>query len=157
VDDLDKLPSFGAGETPRCSTSSLDRRFMVIPTSVSRLIELRLAEFLSGPSDVRQDIARRYGALPVYSDMGGNIFLTPSGDVVFLGDEGVVTALPGAPPDWALVARIAAAEKYPELAGLVPTRPDSAPNCPACGGAGRQLELRFRCGSCLGLGWVRAV
>jgi len=98
-----------------------------------------------------------YGALPVYSDMGGDILLTPSGDVVFLDDEGVVTALPDAPPDWALVARIAAAEKYPELAAIVPTRPDSAPNCPACGGAGRQLELRLRCGSCLGLGWVHAI
>jgi hypothetical protein len=130
---------------------------MIVPNSVSRLIELRLEEFLAGPPDTRQDIARRYGALPVYSDMGGDICLTPSGDVVFVDDDGVVTAPPSGTPDWVLVARIAAAEKYAELAALVPTRPDSATNCPVCGGVGRQLELKFRCGACLGLGWVHAV
>ena len=130
---------------------------MDVSLSMSRLIEKRLSEFLAGPADTLQEVARRYCALPVYSDMGGTLFLSPTGKVVFLREDGVVVAPPSGSLNWALVARIAAAEKFPELASLVPTRPTSGPDCPDCGGAGRRSELRFRCGTCLGLGWVHAV
>ena len=127
------------------------------PPALSRLIEKRLREFISGPADTRQAAARRFGALPVYSDVGGTLLLTPTGQVLLLGEDVDLNVPPEAPPDWCLVAKIAAVEKFPELSLLLPTRPDAAPNCPVCDGTGRLLEMQARCGTCLGLGWVSAV
>jgi hypothetical protein len=129
---------------------------MSVPPRLSALIEQCLANYLAGPPDPRQGTARRYDALPVYSDLGGDIFLTASGSLIFVdGETGEQAVLPRAPPNLRLVALVAAAEKFSDLAALVPKRPESAAECSYCCGTGRKLQLR--CGKCSGLGWECAV
>jgi hypothetical protein len=122
---------------------------------IRQAIENRLAEYLSRPDEVWgvADIARQYNALPVYLDMGGMLFLTPSGDVFFLGNEDGDSMQPETSIEWRTIAAVVASEKYPELAALRPQRPDSAIDCPECGGTGRVMPQRLRCGDCLSLGW----
>lgn len=114
-------------------------------------IRRRLAEYLSNPAAEFQDLARRYDALPVYSDVGGTIFLTPSSKVLCLPTDSVDLQEEHS-PEWRLVALVHAAEKFPELQPLLPVRPDNTPACAACSGCG-SVAGGLRCGACLGLGW----
>jgi hypothetical protein len=114
-------------------------------------IRQRLAEYLSNPAAEFQDVARRYDALPVYSDVGGTLFLTPSSQVLCLQADSVDLQEEHS-LEWRLVALVRAAEKFPELQPLLPARPDNAPACAACSGRG-SVAGGLRCGVCLGLGW----
>jgi hypothetical protein len=114
-------------------------------------IRRRLAEYLSNPAAEFQDVARRHDALPVYSDFGGTLFLTPSSTVLCLPADSVDLQEEHS-PEWRLVALVRAAEKFPELQSLLPVRPDNAPACAACAGCG-SVAGGPRCGACLGLGW----
>ena len=114
-------------------------------------IRQRLAEYLSNPAAEFQDVARRYEALPVYSDVGGTLFLTPSSQVLCLPADSVDLHEEHS-LEWRLVALVRAAEKFPELQSLLPARPDNAPACAACSGHG-SVAGGLRCGACLGLGW----
>ena len=54
-----------------------------------------------------------------------------------------------------------AAEQFPEFAAMVPGRPQHAPLCATCAGAGRwrlqeQSDASTWCGDCDGLGWLDA-
>ena len=118
--------------------------------SSQQMIRRRLAEYLSNPAAEHLDVASRFDALPVYSDMGGTLFITPSLQILVMRhDED--TLREECSPEWSLVARVAAAERFPELRQLLPTRPTGAADCSVCGGTGRLLIAR--CGSCFGLGW----
>lgn len=114
-------------------------------------IRRRLAEYLSNPAAEFQDVARRYDALPVYSDIGGTLFLTPSSKVLCLPTDSVDLQEEHS-LEWRLVALVRAVEKFPELQPLLPVRPDNAPACAACSGRG-SVAGGLRCGACLGLGW----
>jgi len=115
-----------------------------------RLIRRRLAEYLSDPASEHHDVARRFDALPVYADMGGTLFITPSLLVLSMkSDEIVLTEESAA--EWKFIALVAATERFPELKPMLPARPDGEPDCAVCAGTGRLYGAR--CGSCFGLGW----
>jgi hypothetical protein len=119
-----------------------------------------LAGYLANPWDQLNlaDLARLHNALPVYADVGGSLFLSPTGAVLRLSHVDDNDRLsPERDPKWQLVAAVAASEKYPELGFLVPQRPASAPACFACGGKGREAQHNMRCGECFGLGWQLAL
>ena len=120
-------------------------------------IEKRLAEYLAGPGDELAPLARRYNALPVYRDIGGTLFLSPSGEVLSLGQTDENTLRPEKSVEWRTVAAVAAAERYPELSCLLPVRPTSTSDCATCGGSGRVAPRNLRCGNCWGLGWKLAL
>ena len=112
-------------------------------------IRHRLDEYLTDPDAAHRDIASRFEALPVYSDMGGTLFITTSLQILMRSDDGAVSE--ESSPQWKLVALVAAAERFPELKELVPSRPSNALDCSLCAGAG--CVSGFRCGACFGLGW----
>ena len=128
---------------------------MSLPAHVSALIERLIEECVRNPVDAMRELARAHRALPVYADMDGSLFLKPNGEVWFQGSEGdKKSALRlEESPHWCLVARLAAAERFPQLAELVPIRPAEAADCSDCEGRGRVLNDLVRCGVCYGLGW----
>ena len=128
---------------------------MALPDHTSKLVEHRLEEYLKGPLDDMQEAARTHRALPVYADVGGVLFLKPDGNVLFRDSSKMEAGLnPEKSLQWQTIARLAAAERFPELKDLVPARPASTPDCPDCGGRGRVLNDALRCDECFGLGWV---
>src|SRR5688500_12377523 len=104
---------------------------------VSVVIERCLSVFLAGSDSELKSIASKHRALPVYSDIGGTLFITPVLEVLALDHDGGVVPIPETSEKWRLVAVLSAAEKYPELQCLVPTRPSDACQCSACGSTGR--------------------
>ena len=100
-----------------------------------------------------------FGLLPIYLDWMGFLGLKSDGAIGFVGWE------PPHDPDFAVPAHmqrvglVAAAEHYPELEYLVPTRAAEAVTCPTCRGSGRPviegvtIPENVRC-FCGGLGWL---
>lgn len=132
---------------------------MSLPAHVSAVIERLIEECLRSSADSVGKAVRAHRALPVYADMDGSLFLKPNGEVWCQHGESIDSALKlEESPHWCLVARLAAAERFPELAELVPIRPAGAMDCSDCEGRGRVLNDLVRCGVCYGLGWseVRA-
>jgi hypothetical protein len=127
---------------------------MPLPDHVSALIDRLIEECLRNSAGSAAETVRANRALPVYADAGGSLFLKPNGEVWFQGNESVNAALKlEESPHWCLVARLAAAERFPELAALVPIRPAGAADCSDCEGSGSVLNGLVRCGVCYGLGW----
>jgi len=114
-------------------------------------VQRRLAEYLNDPAAEFLDVASQFKALPVYSDLGGTLFITPSLQILSVRSDNT-TVVEEHAPQWKLVAFVAAAERFPELSQLLPARPDGVDVCTACSGAGR-LKHGVRCGACFGLGW----
>lgn len=105
----------------------------------------------------KSQAARVHRALPVYADADGSLFLKSNGEVWFQSSDGANAPLKREEsPHWCLVARLAAAERFPELAELVPVRSAAAVNCSDCDGSGHVLNGLVRCGVCYGLGWSEA-
>jgi len=130
---------------------------MSVPAHVSVLIERLIEESLRSSTDLAGKIARANRVLPVYADIGGFLFLKPNGEVWSQDSESFDSALKlEESPHWCLVARLAAAERFPELSELVPVRPAEAADCSDCEGLGRVLNGLVRCGVCYGLGWFEA-
>jgi hypothetical protein len=116
--------------------------FDTLAARITALIEMhRRSHPYGSPAE---DVATRFGALVVYSDLGGVLMLCPDGSIMSLGwdDEE-----PSEPSDgWRILGLAAAAYRFPELAELAPERPATAAPCRACGGPG--------CQACFGMGWV---
>jgi hypothetical protein len=126
----------------------------------SRILELiRSSQAGAAGHGWQKELARRFDALPVYSDLGGALLLRPDGAVLSVGWQDEQKAGP-ADQRWSLMGRVAAAEFFPELRALVPTPPASAVTCPRCGGAGLErwwvdgVKGVTFCGGCCGLGWL---
>jgi hypothetical protein len=104
--------------------------------------------------DWKRELARRFGALPVYGDIGGALLVATDGRVWSCGWD----AEKAEPADEQsrLLALIVCVESLPELGRLLPARPKAAPDCPLCRGAGviDLAGIHLRCGHCAGLGWV---
>jgi hypothetical protein len=121
-------------------------------STIRQLIE-RLAKGASGSGF--EDAARRFDALPLYEGWEGWALLTDQGEVLEATDEGATS--PASEPLRTMYL-VAGAEKYPELAALLPARPAASSVCAHCDGTG-WVKLgteggRFRCGECRALGWV---
>lgn len=102
----------------------------------------------------RADIASaaaQMKALPVYSDFGGTLLISESGEVLERDDESGVTS-PVKDRVWFLIALVSAARRFPELSFLQPQRPIAALECTSCSGSGFQMGVL--CGRCGGTGWV---
>jgi hypothetical protein len=132
---------------------------MISPDLQNRIRSL-VERWLASPhrSDLTEAV-RASGALPVYSDMGGTLFLRPDGEILFLDHESEDDE-PQFETDegWRISAVVVGAEKYPELRPLLPIRPADTEDCDACAGQGRigiaEIDHRFLCGRCYGLGWL---
>jgi len=121
---------------------------------VARLNALLRSEQIA--SDNERMVARATNALPVYFDMSGALSITADGSVLFFDWESEEIR-PIKDERWIMIAAVSAAEKYPDLRGLIPDRPPTAKTCPLCAGSGIQsLTPRHEtfCGQCCGLGWV---
>ena len=118
--------------------------------SPQQVIRRQLAAYLTDPAAEYRDVAIRFEALPVYSDMGGTLFITPSLQILVMrSDDGGLSE--ESSPEWRLVALVAAAERFAALKQLLPSRPSAALDCSVCAGTGRLMGIR--CGTCFGLGW----
>jgi hypothetical protein len=128
---------------------------MTLSAELSSLIETRIEEYLRRPADPMQVFARGHRALPVYADIDRLLFLRPDGEILSKDNantSGDLVAEQSA--YWCLMARLAAAERFPDLAALIPARPSSASDCADCEGRGKVLNDMVRCEVCHGLGWV---
>jgi hypothetical protein len=93
--------------------------------------------------------------LPLYSDMGGSILISKTGEFLRLdSDTGTVSALQE--ETWETIALVSLARDYPDLAELRRSRPENAVTCPDCSGTGRvtiaQVDLIG--GKCASTGWI---
>ena len=137
---------------------------MHIPVD-SDAVEGALAEYLRTTHEDEPDVAaaaQTHHALPFWKDIGGCLFLHPTGAVLTLGWDtpSVVEPVEDTPHDRNLVhaARASAAERFPSISGLRPERGPNARTCPGCGGTGRLSayadRFKFLVCQCGGLGWL---
>ena len=117
----------------------------------STIIELRRKLLATSTSVPSIEAAKATGGLPVVLYMGGALVISTAGEV-FLYDWETHAISPAADHD-RRIAFIKAARKFPELASLMPERPDWAKTCPQCEGTGSILG-QYDCGRCDTLGWV---
>ncbi len=134
---------------------------VAVPEDVAKRIRDLVQEYLGRPEKTDlHSLVQTIGALPVYRDMGGTFFLRPDGEI--LSCEHDQERPPGVEQDvgWRVKALVVAAEKFPELAVLLPDRPFLAKDCRSCEGKGRvavpEIERSFFCEKCHGLGWLGA-
>ena len=131
----------------------------IIP-AVSHLIERFLRGDIEDPHDLR-GWAARHRAMPVVFDMGGCWVLQVDGSVASFTWDEFDDVRVEADSRLRNAVLFQAAQRYPELAGLVPTRPPDGLTCPSCGGFGEiasfPAEIRRSCVCCCGgLGWLPA-
>jgi hypothetical protein len=129
-------------------------------TDVQKVIQELVDRWLASPSNDPElaEAVRKSGALPIYADMGGTLFLRPDGEILALDHDSPDTPQIEDDPSWKITAVVVGAEKYPELGPLLPARPSGAANCPECEGRGsfrfRNIDRDLLCGKCHGLGWL---
>lgn len=128
----------------------------MIDPAFSERIRTWLLEYLAQPGLQHElrDVAA-FGALPLYSDVGGCIALRPDGRVVQVFWNKPEASFADAPAKWRIAALVAGAARWPELRELLPARPAGAPDCSNCEGEGLLADGGI-CGACFGLGFVPA-
>jgi hypothetical protein len=133
-------------------------RTKAIPADVAAAIRQLIADHLSGPEGpVSHENIRRAQALPVYSDIGGTLLLTPTGEILRSPIDSTGSPTPEPDLRWRLLALVRAADKYPQLMQLRPIPDQDSTQCLVCTGngsinVGRVVAI---CGTCHGLGWRR--
>jgi hypothetical protein len=123
------------------------------------VIQALVERWLASPNDLGLvEVVCASGALPVYADMGGTLFLRPDGEILVLDGGSNHEPQIETDPGWRITAVVVGAEKYPELRRLLPARPSGVEDCEACEGRGQvrvgDIDYRFLCGKCYGLGWL---
>jgi hypothetical protein len=130
---------------------------MKVRTESLHLVRSALTEYLKQPEYGEADFARQYQALPLYAGWTGTTYLTTAGDFWFRNCEYDPPRIENDLNDSSeIVALVVAAERHPQLANLLPSRPDGATNCDECDGKGRVTVGNVSgiiCGRCSGLGW----
>jgi hypothetical protein len=123
---------------------------------VEECVKALVRAWLDGPDDHGLGhVVRETGALPVYADIGGTLFIRPDGTVLCLVHDSDGPPQIERDPRWRLSAYAVGAEKYPDLLLLLPKRGATATDCQSCGGRGRIMirEIEIGCLHCGGLGW----
>ena len=97
-------------------------------------------------------------ALYIYCTIGFDAALSPDG-TVWVNDYHLTDQVNWEVADEGERIRnlVKATRIYPELAALLPTRPDCAITCDACTGTGQvvgPLNLKLSCLNCNALGWI---
>jgi hypothetical protein len=127
---------------------------------LQRVIQSLVDRWIASPPNdpVLVKAVRASGAMPVYADMGGTLFLRPDGEILFLDDVSSDAPQIETNPGWRITAVVVGAEKHPELGRLLPARPPGIGNCEDCEGHARvrigDIDYYFLCGTCHGLGWL---
>jgi len=128
---------------------------MIASKEISEHIQVRIKEYLARP-DIHglAEVVRTMNALPLYVDMGGALFIRPTGEI-FQWDETERKATPEKSANWRLTALVVGCKKYPELKALLPLRSPAEVDCVTCEGSGKMVfgEHSLLCGDCSGLGW----
>jgi hypothetical protein len=128
-------------------------------------VEMALAEFLGDSTAIcahARGRAARANALPLYFDWTAFIALRLDGQVVWVPYDDEPLEIEVVQEEWIRnLGLFRGAKLHPDLAFLVPTRPEDAIDCPDCGGTGK---LTFPAGSehlsekigchCGGGGWL---
>ena len=99
-------------------------------------------------------LLQQAGGMRLFGTMGADVFLRPDGSTVSL-IEGSGTESDHWHDDTAderIAALVIALDRYPELASLLPSRPNDAQDCAGCQGSGRIHAIV--CAKCNGLGWA---
>lgn len=126
-----------------------DEHAVMVVEAVARMVDGR-----AGVDEYRRSLAKQADALPVYVDMGGVIFLSKVGELITYEPSSDEYRIEG-DEKWRKAALVTMARDYPELASLLPPRPDNAIDCPDCHGLGRHPALaNALCDRCDALGWV---
>ena len=103
------------------------------------------------------------GALPLWCDWNGGVAIRPDGELIGFWWDDPRSAKVETDPHFRFLACVAGAEKYPELAVLLPSRSVDDRDCPSCNGSGiptgfEELGVNLsniRC-YCGGAGWLPA-
>ena len=126
------------------------------------LTRLRAERDVSGSAGTWKEAAVRHGLLPVYADWECAYALTPAGEPVYTAVDRWAAPDPLTNPRHRFVVFAQAADRYPELSHLRPTRGPDDPTCRSCGGTGYVWppnavpgDPRILC-ECGGLGWYPA-
>ena len=91
-------------------------------------------------------------ALMLYGDIGGCAYIRPDGEILYWGHDDDAPS-PGS-SGTAIASIVIGSQRFPELQELLPPRPPTASDCPACAGSGKFRQYDIICGSCNGLGWT---
>lgn len=122
-----------------------------MPATIDELI----ATLVNGSSGSNfEAAARRFDALPLHEGWDGWALLTRQGEVFDADEAGALTL---AKEPLRTMYLVGGAERYPELAPLLPVRPSASRNCLHCDGTGWMPlgeDGRIRCSTCRALGWV---
>jgi hypothetical protein len=124
---------------------------------VRAAIERRIQEFLTD-GDPRltwvRPAVRRDPFLPLYVGWVAALGIRPDGSFVCWNHDqgGDVEALTD--PFLKRMALCQGAKMYPELAALIPERPEGAAGCPFCKGTGEFAGTAKIVCACGGLGWL---
>ena len=132
----------------------------IVTLEFRELIERLLSNIQSSDcADAEEySLAQEYHALPLGLDLWSRVFLTPDGEVIWIGSE--PEEIIRATDTQSLIrAVVSSARRYPEFAALVPAKPNDSAVCPACNGTkmlGKDIlsGKPGRCVICAGLGWV---
>ena len=138
----------------------------VISSEKLPLIREILNAYLKSPFTLSGDyreIAKQYGAVPVFEGWTAITFLPTDGTFFNYDTEdrpGTVT--PEEQELWQLASLVYSTEKHELFSKLLPGRPLNAPDCDFCDGIGWITPTnvpnptRIVCGHCGGVGWLRA-
>ncbi len=123
-------------------------------------INILISEYLASDSTSAEmrKVAASTGALPLWSDMGGCIAITPDGTFVYY-DWNTSNISEENNPAWRLLTLVSGSKQYPELRVLLPKKTEDAEHCSMCKGTGYLVVKdhvcnNIVCGKCFGLGWV---
>jgi len=124
---------------------------MDITVEIHRLVD----QYLEHPRDDEEKrLVEASRALPIYRGWGAILLLSETGKVIAHEDEWEEGRFEDAEEPFRTISLVMAAERYPGLKSLLPSRPPGASDCSMCVGKGMVISEQFFCGKCSGLGWV---
>jgi len=132
----------------------------------SEWIESAIRDYIAEAQDAHYEMAAEVAtavetmrALPLWCDWNGGVAIRPNGELIGFRWDEPQSAKIETDPHSRFLACVEGAEKYGELASLLPTRTVDDRDCAACNGTGIILgfeehvlkNLRCYCG---GAGWL---
>ena len=128
-----------------------------MPPELSAFIAARVAGFSAdAPERMRWAVpyVSEFAALPLYQGWTETIGIRPDGEVVRWSTEGDFAGVrPVEDRMWLLSALVVGAQRYPELAALLPERTPDAIDC-QCLNHPLVASGQVLCGECGGVGWL---